>query len=213
MYRKKVNLTKLWWRKDYAGVIKVLKHPKSFQFDVNAKDSLGYTPLMLAVWDNKVRVVKLLLKHPKINVNATNKYGWSAFLFSLYSRSPRIAKLLLAHPKLDVHSRLAQVMATPLIILVGSNSHPRRSLKIIKKLLRHPKFDFSREDIKRTAAYALNSAVSHGNLLPLEFLLKQPEFVASLPKSFFDSVAAIASFSLPFKVERLVKQRLLNEKI
>lgn len=79
--------------------------------------------------------------------------------------------------------------------------------------MKHPKFDFSRENIKRTVSYALNSAVSYGNLLPLELLLKQPEFVASLTKSFFDLVAAIASFSLPFKVGRLVKQRLLNEKV
>lgn len=51
--------------------------------------------------------------------------------------------------------------------------------------MKHPKFDFSRENIKRTVSYALNSAVSYGNLLPLELLLKQPEFVASLTKSFF----------------------------
>ena len=202
--RKKVNLTKLWWRKDYAGIIKILKHPKSFQFDVNIKDSLGYTPLMLAVSDNKVRIVKLLLRHPKINVNAANKTGWSALTLATWHHNQRIIKLLLAHPRIDVHIRTALSRSSPLALSVSSNS-PWKASKTIKKLLNHPKFDFSREDIQKTAFGALHTALSTEDWRSLKLLLKQPGF-EPLPAPFLHLVATLATHSLHWRVLILARR-------
>lgn len=188
--RKKVDLTKLWWRKDYAKIIRVLKHPKSFQFNVNAKDSLGYTLLMLAVADNNARIVKLLLKHPKINVNAANQRGWSALALATKHHNRRIVKLLLAHPRIDVHIRTALSRSTPLAISVSDNC-PRRASKTIEMLLKHPKFDFSREDIQKMAFWALHTALTTEDWRLLKLLLKQPRF-EPLPAPFLYLVATLA---------------------
>ena len=202
--RKKVNLITRCRCKDYDRVIKVLKHPKSFQFDVNAKDSLGYTPLMQAVLDNKVRVVRLLLRHPKINVNAVNKYGWSALALATKHHNQRIVKLLLRHPKIDVHIRTATSRRTPLALSVSDNC-PRRASKTIAKLLKHPKFDFSREDIQKTAFGALHTALSTEDWRSLKLLLKQPGF-EPLPAPFLHLVATLATLSLHWRVLILARR-------
>lgn len=202
--RKKVNLITRCRCKDYDRVIKVLKHPKSFQFDVNAKDSLGYTPLMQAVLDNKVRVVRLLLRHPKINVNAVNKYGWSALALTTKHHNQRIVKLLLRHPKIDVHIRTATSRRTPLALSVSDNC-PRRASKTIAKLLNHPKFDFSREDIQKTAFGALHTTLTTEDWRLLKLLLKQPGF-EPLPAPFLHLVATLATYSLHWRVLILARR-------
>ncbi|KAF9972683.1 hypothetical protein BGZ73_004172 [Actinomortierella ambigua] len=71
--------------------------------DVNVRDELGLTPLLHAVTNNNLQMVKLLLEHPKIDVNLKDlESGWTPLHRALYQGHLRIALALLAHKDIDV---------------------------------------------------------------------------------------------------------------
>jgi ankyrin repeat protein len=88
--------------------------------DINSKDSIGQTALMLAAnWGNE-KCVELLLNHPGIDVNLQDKWGWTA-LMNAVDRKVKVVELLLNHPGIDItleeteSSRTAWDIAFPYI--------------------------------------------------------------------------------------------------
>ena len=74
------------------------------QFDINSFDELNNeTLLMQAIRKDKKELVKLILKHPKLNVNLKNKNGKTALdIADDYGINNDIIKLLLTHPNIDL---------------------------------------------------------------------------------------------------------------
>ncbi|KAH6908117.1 hypothetical protein BKA70DRAFT_1070391, partial [Coprinopsis sp. MPI-PUGE-AT-0042] len=64
---------------------------------VNAADGDGWTPLMWAVWDGRVRVVQRLLRIEKIDINIQDPHGQNAWSLATRRRLPVIVELLEAH--------------------------------------------------------------------------------------------------------------------
>ena len=69
--------------------------------DVNDKDSLGMTALMLAVANSHNSIAKLLLEQPGVKINEKNNYGWTALHRAAYSNNREGARMLLLHPTMD----------------------------------------------------------------------------------------------------------------
>jgi len=70
--------------------------------DINSKDSIGQTALMLAAYRGNEKCVELLLNHPGIDVNLQDKWGWTALMFAAYRRNEKSIELLLSHPGIDI---------------------------------------------------------------------------------------------------------------
>jgi ankyrin repeat protein len=63
--------------------------------EVEATDTAGRTPLLIAAWENQTGVVRLLLETGRVNVNATNHDGWTALLYAVDHSNMDFVKLLL----------------------------------------------------------------------------------------------------------------------
>ena len=62
--------------------------------DVNAKDLLGWTPLIYATYSGQTAFVKLLIKK-RADVNARSNTGWTPLMYAAYSGRVEIGKLLI----------------------------------------------------------------------------------------------------------------------
>jgi ankyrin repeat protein len=63
--------------------------------DVNTKDAIGTTPLLLAVTKGQKEIVELLIAEGA-DVNAKMKYGWTPLYFAAFHDYKEIAELLIA---------------------------------------------------------------------------------------------------------------------
>ncbi|KAH6908138.1 ankyrin repeat-containing domain protein [Coprinopsis sp. MPI-PUGE-AT-0042] len=66
-------------------------------FDINATDADGWTPLMWAVWNGRVKVVQRLLRIEEINISIEDPHGQNAWCLAIRRELPDIAKLLETH--------------------------------------------------------------------------------------------------------------------
>ena len=71
--------------------------------DVNIQDEDGYTPLMHAVRNENIDMVKLLLFHPDANPNIQSKIGMTALIASVLQGSTSISNLLLSDARTDIN--------------------------------------------------------------------------------------------------------------
>lgn len=82
----------------FALIEEILKSKKSS----NAVDSDGNTGLHLAVIENKLEVVKLLIKQPTINLNTRNNEGYTAFYYVI-KKGEEMINVMLATGKIKIH--------------------------------------------------------------------------------------------------------------
>ena len=85
-------------------------------------EKTGATALILAVEQNQLKMVELLLEKGGANVNVTNDDGLSPLMKSAFEGNCEIASVLMAH-KANVEQRSEKTGHTALIIAVEENHH------------------------------------------------------------------------------------------
>ena len=93
------------------------------------REKTGHTALILAVEQNQLEMVELLLEKGGANVNVTNDEGWSPLMISAFLGNCEIASVLMAN-KANVEQRIEKTGATALTLAVKQNQ-----LKMVELLL------------------------------------------------------------------------------
>jgi len=73
------------------GVSRLLNEP---YIDINVKDNVGYTPLILATMTNYPKIVQILLDKGA-NPNIQGRFGWTALIWAVLTNNLKIALMLL----------------------------------------------------------------------------------------------------------------------
>jgi ankyrin repeat protein len=122
----------------YGDLQTVCKLMEDESVDVNLSDWVGHTPLFFACRNNKLSVVRTLLKHPNIDVNNRNDKEYCD-RFPLYEASKLghvdVVRELLTSEKLDVNARNSNEL-TAFIIACSSNE-----IEVVRELIQHNKID------------------------------------------------------------------------
>jgi ankyrin repeat protein len=96
---------------------------KSGKVDVNAKDPLGWTVLMLAASSNRWGAIKELLKAPNIELNAKDNKGRTALMLAIFDEDENAARLLWAvgarDPEIALNPKLQKAKDEGLAALKG----------------------------------------------------------------------------------------------
>lgn len=98
----------------WFGVKEAIKAILSKSVDVDAKDSAGRTPLVLAAKHGHDVVVKLLLDAGKADIESKDMDGRTPLLWAAWNGNTRIVKLLLDTGKVNVNSNTGLLGWTPL---------------------------------------------------------------------------------------------------
>eukprot|EP00833_Pecoramyces_ruminatium_P006729 jgi/Orpsp1_1/1180761/evm.model.c7180000074572.1 len=97
----------------------------------------GYTPLHLAINNDNLEVVRMLLRCEKVNVNIYDKYGFSPIFYAILKKRYDILKMLINHPSVKINYKNITGLS-PLLFAVVLNN--KEALKI---LLSHPDTDIN----------------------------------------------------------------------
>ena len=131
----------------YSGYANIVKLLIELDYNINAPDANGVTPLSLACLGNHVEVVKLLCKQSNINVNAkvnNRTYHPVPILITSYQRPHiviEIFKILLNHPKIDINAIDTFNNRTLLHYACGDGN-----TKAVEMLCRHPNINVNAKD-------------------------------------------------------------------
>ncbi|CAG9981114.1 unnamed protein product [Clonostachys byssicola] len=98
--------TPLWWA-SYMGPLELAELILDLgEHNVNAQDTDGWSPLLVAVNWRRSSVVKLLLKQPTIDPNLANYDGWTCLHLAAQAGNAEMVNLLLQSPATDPRKRL-----------------------------------------------------------------------------------------------------------
>jgi serine/threonine-protein phosphatase 6 regulatory ankyrin repeat subunit B len=162
----------------------LLKHPN---ININVRDNAGRTALIYAVsitYDTKKLlldtpgvkefleslqqpIVKLLLKHPKIDVNALDHNKRTALQYAESFNDIKTIKLLLDHPDIDVN--LQDNMGNTILMRMAFSG----AKDIVELLLKVPNIEINKRN--RVGTTALIIAASQGQRKIVQLLLNQPD--------------------------------------
>jgi len=96
--------------------------------NINIKDRDGMTPLMVAVSEDKIEIVKLLLKKGA-NINLQSKIGYTALHFAAQNNKVEIARVLLeSGAKVDIQDGYGN---TPLSRAIFSSDEEGEIIKLL----------------------------------------------------------------------------------
>jgi hypothetical protein len=88
----------------YTGFERVFRHVfQPMGADINAKDSLGQTPLHIAVKNGHVEIVKFLLEQDTVELNSVDLLGQTPLFHATKLGDLEIVKLLLKEDEVDVN--------------------------------------------------------------------------------------------------------------
>lgn len=101
-------------------------------------------PIMHAIWNKRVELIKLLLSHPRIELNRLVCEGdeskYSILMIAIRNSTLEILQLLISHPKINVNFSNYDRF-TPLM-MASKEDYP----KAVKLLLSHPKINVNIAD-------------------------------------------------------------------
>ena len=74
--------------------------------DLNLTDSWGETALHIAVFNDNVEGMKLLLADPRLNThNHKDEYGWTPAMSAINHKQVNALRELVAHPSVDLDTK------------------------------------------------------------------------------------------------------------
>ena len=75
----------------------------------NIPDTDGDTPVLMALKTNKMDILQILLKCPRVDLNIKDGSGDSLIMVALKTDKIDVVKLLLQHPRVDLSCRESQI--------------------------------------------------------------------------------------------------------
>ncbi len=157
--------------------------------DVNAAEERSDfdTPLIKAVQNNAVEIVKLLLENPAIQVNKQNKWKQSPLIFANMEGNIEIVKLLLEVPSLDTEVR--DVFQNNILMVASSYGHA----ELVRLYLGLPelKLNINEQNYAENTALMLASRYGHSDVAAL--LLKDPDIDVNLTNDSEETALIVAS--------------------
>jgi len=119
---------------DTSEIDTIIKQTSSALF---YKTVQGYTPLHLAINNDNLEIIRILLRYDKINVNIYDKYGFSPIFYAILKKRYDILKMLINHPSVKINYKNITGLS-PLLFSVVLNN--KEALKI---LLSHSDIDIN----------------------------------------------------------------------
>jgi ankyrin repeat protein len=108
------------------------------------------TSLVIACQENRIEIVKLLLKYQNININKLSANGVSSLFIACWENYTEIVDILIKHPNIDVNTSFDGM--TPLYIACKKNY-----IEIVDILIKHPNIDVNTSFDGMTPLYIANS--------------------------------------------------------
>jgi ankyrin repeat protein len=154
-------------------------------YDINTRDDIGRTAIILAADLSHLGVVKCLLRHPAINVNAVTDTGRTALSISAGQGTISIVRFLLDFGSADVN--LADnAGVTPLMYAIDGGHEGVATL-----LLAHKDIQLNLHDA--SGSTELHHAISAGAIKLLKNLLNRSEIVVDAVDGEGQSILHIAA--------------------
>ncbi len=176
---------------------KLLKLPG---LDINVKDNVGDTALLLAAKSGHKKVIELLLKYPGIDVNAKNTSGETALISAVRSGSKEIVEFLLKQPGVDVNTK----SNTGVTALTTAIRFGFREIEVL--LLKQHGFNVNAKDNEGNTPLIL-VIEDRARKEIVEFLLKQPGIDVNTKNDMgLTALTTAIKFGLREIVEILLKQ-------
>lgn len=138
----------------YGNVQVVEELLKRSDADPNSDvDWSGSTPLIEAVENGGINLVKLLLNHPLVDPNVQDMYSSTALMRVLYDyrNNIDIVKLLLSHPLIDPNVQSKEGLTA--LILASKKASKKGILEEIQALLEHPNINIDLKDNEGKTAW------------------------------------------------------------
>ncbi|KAF3074427.1 Ankyrin repeat domain-containing protein 50 [Trichoderma lentiforme] len=87
---------------------------------IDAKDIIGQTPLILAVFKRHIHIVQMLIASDSVDINSRDFNGTTPLFHAVYNSDEEIVKLLVESGKADVFKEACDITAFWLAIHIGS---------------------------------------------------------------------------------------------
>ncbi|KAL6624151.1 ankyrin repeat-containing domain protein [Neocallimastix sp. 'constans'] len=139
----------------------ILKFGKNY--DINALDKEGNTPLHYACYGKYTSIVKILLREEHINVNITDPNGDSPLMIAVYNNHTDTVLELLNYPNINI-DMLNKVLETPLIAACRLNYYNVAKILIDHKANINNRYDANGET-------AIFHSVRNGSKILTKYLL------------------------------------------
>ena len=110
--------------------------------DINARNEMGYTPLIAAASTNQPKIVKLLLSRPEIEVNSRQNGGQTALTLASRRNYIEVIELLLNRTDIDVNARTDKENNALDRAIMG------RNIEAVELLLKRPDLDVNAREIR-----------------------------------------------------------------
>lgn len=132
---KKKQELKQWFQAAKSGDLETIKKLVAAA-NVNAKNHLGHTALMLAASQGHSRIVKFLLDIPSIDINAQSNTKNTALIEATASEKPDIIRMLLDRPEININMQDQRDETAFMYACSGS-------LRLAKLFLNRPDLDIN----------------------------------------------------------------------
>lgn len=156
------------------------------QIDVNLKNNLGYTPLLLAANNGHEAMGKLLLATGQVDVNLTDDSGYTPLLAAATRGHEALVKLLLATSQVDVN--LKNMFGYTPLSAAATNGHEA----VVKLLLTTAQVDVNSKD--HYGYTPLLAAAMHGHKAVVKLLLATSQVDVNSKHDNGDTPLSLAAF-------------------
>ena len=151
--------------------------------DINCKNSMGATPLIIAAKEqDHIGIFKLLMAEPRVDVNWETGYHMTALSTASFHSNIEAAKLLLDDPRVDVN-KISSIGYTALHWAAALT----KNVKLLELFLAHPRVDVNC-NLGQRFKTALHMALANNNVEGVKLILAEPRLTSLEGQECFEAV-------------------------
>ena len=120
----------------HAGKLDLVRSALARGVDVNIKNDVGMTGLMVAMRQNQNSIARLLLEQPTVDLNCVDKLWTTALHHAVFSGNLEGVQLLLADRRLTTINKTNCMGRTPAMIAIGE-----KNANCLREFVSHPSVD------------------------------------------------------------------------